>query len=88
MFGPIRGKIMERAKLLSSSSRMELMVMAGTILAMVLSSVCVVVLCAAANATSGTRAKITYVAPAASAAGDLGAPTDVAGAIAAVTGLR
>lgn len=87
MFGPIGG-IMERAKLAGSSSRAELIVLAGTILTMVLSSVCVVVVCAAANQASGSAAKITYVAPAASAAGDLGAPTDVAGAGAAVIGIR
>ena len=77
---------MERAKLASSSA--ELVVMAGTILAMVLSCVCVVVVCAVANEASGTAAKITYVAPAASAAGNLGASTDVAGATVAATGLR
>ena len=43
------------------------MVVAGTILSMVLSCVCVVVLCAAANEASGTAAKVIYAAPAASA---------------------
>ncbi len=57
---------MERAKL-ASSSRSDLMVLAGTILSMVLSCVCVVVLCAVANEASGTAAKVTYAAPAASA---------------------
>ena len=58
---------MERAKL-ASSSRAELMVvLGGTILSMVLSCVCVVVLCAAANGASGTAAKVIYAAPAASA---------------------
>ena len=64
------------------------MVVAGTILAMVLSCVCVIVVCAVANEASGTAAKITYVAPAASAAGDLGTSTDVAGASVAAIGLR
>ena len=68
---------MERARL-ASSSRAELIVLGGTIAAMVLSCVCVVVLCAAANEASGTAARIIYAAPAASAAGDRVAPTDVA----------
>ena len=79
---------MERAKLASLSSRAELMVVAGTIVTMVLSSVCVVVVCAAANEATGTAAKIIYAAPAASAPGDPGAPTDVAGAGVAVIGRR
>jgi len=79
---------MERAKLASLSSRAELMIVAGTIVAMVLSSVCVVVICAAANEATGTAARIIHAAPAASAPGDPGAPTDVAGAGLAVIGLR
>jgi len=59
---------MQRAKL-ASSSRAELMVLAGTILSMVLSCLCVVVLCAAANQASGAAAKVMYAAPAASATG-------------------
>jgi hypothetical protein len=57
---------MKRAKL-ASSSRAELMVLGGAILSMVLSCVCVVVLCAAANEASETAAKVIYAAPAASA---------------------
>jgi hypothetical protein len=80
---------MESAKFVRYSSRSELMVLAGTIVTMVLSCVCVVVVCAAANEASGTAAaKITYAAPAASAAGDLGASTHVAGAGVAVIGSR
>jgi hypothetical protein len=89
---PMRGRsgeIMERAELARSSSRAEWLVVVGTILTMVLSSVCVVVLCAAANYASDTAAKVTYVAPAASATSGLGASTDVVGgADAAVIGLR
>jgi hypothetical protein len=57
---------MQTAKF-ASSSRAELMVVAGTILSMVLSCVCVVVLCAAANEASGTAAQVIHAAPAASA---------------------
>ncbi|HEU5295144.1 MAG TPA: hypothetical protein VFU71_10160 [Burkholderiaceae bacterium] len=79
---------MEEAKLASPSSRAELAVVAGTIVTMVLSSVCVVVVCAAANGVAEPAAKIIYAAPAASAPGDLAAPTNVAGAGAAVMSLR
>ena len=68
---------MERAKF-ESSSRAEVVVLGGTIVTMVLSCVCVVVLCAAANAVSGTAAKVIYAAPAASAVANLVAPSDVA----------
>ncbi|HVO06132.1 MAG TPA: hypothetical protein VMT83_05060 [Burkholderiaceae bacterium] len=77
---------MEGAKPASRSSRAELVVVAGTIVTMVLSCVCVVVLCAVANEASGTAAKVIYAAPSASAAGDVGPRTDVAGI--AVVGLR
>jgi len=79
---------MERAKLASVESRAELMVVAGTIVAMVLSCFCVVVLCAAANEATSTAATVIYAAPAASAPGDVRAPTDVAGAGVALTQLR
>lgn len=69
---------MEGAKLASRSSRAELVVVAGSVVTMVLSCVCVVVLCAVANEASGTAAKVTYAAPSASAAGDIGAPGGVA----------
>ena len=82
------GEIMETTKFARSSSRAEVMVLVGTMLTMVLSSVCVVVLCAAANYVSETAAKVTQVAPAASAAGALGTPIDVGGAGVAVVGLR
>lgn len=62
--------------------------MAGTILTMVLSSVCVVVVCAAANRLSATAAKISYLAPAASAASDRETSKDVGGTGVAVLGLR
>jgi len=71
---------MERAKLASLSSRAELTVVAGTIVTMVLSCVCVVVVCAVANGATEPAAKIIYAAPAASAPVDLAAPTNVAGA--------
>jgi len=79
------GEIMETAKFARSSSRAEVMVLVGTMLTMVLSSVCVVVLCAAANYVSETAAKVTQVAPAASAPGALGTSTDAG---VAVVGLR
>lgn len=80
MICPIGG-IVKAAKFASSSSRSELIVMVGTILATVLSCICVVVICAAANEASGTAAKITYATPAASTPGGLSAPTEVAGAL-------
>jgi hypothetical protein len=55
---------------------------------MVLSSVCVVVLCAAANEASGTVAKIVYVEPAASEPIDPNTPTKVVGAGVAADSLR
>jgi len=61
-----------------STSRTELMVLGGTIVTMVLSCVCVVVLCAAANEASGATAKVIHDAPAVSSAAALAAPTDVA----------
>ena len=48
----------------------------------------VVLVCAVANEASGTAATITYVAPGATAAGGVGASTDVAGASVAAIGLR
>jgi hypothetical protein len=63
---------MDGAERARSSSRAEVMVLLGTILTMVLSSVCVVALCAAANYVSGSAAKVTYAAPAASAVGNFG----------------
>jgi TPP-dependent 2-oxoacid decarboxylase len=73
-------KIMDRAKLTSLSSRGELIVVAGTIVTMALSSVCVVAVCAAANEATETAAKVIRAAPAASDPGSLGTPADVAGA--------
>jgi len=64
---------MEGTKLASTSSRTELIDVAGTIVIMLLSSVCVVLFCAAANNATSPVAKITRAAPAASA------PNDVAG---------
>ena len=63
---------------LARSSRAELLVLAGTIVTMVLSCVCVVALCAAANNASGGAAKVIYAAPAASAAGNLVVRNEVA----------
>jgi len=82
------GEVMERGKLASPSSRAELLVVVGTIVTMLLSFVCVAVVCAAANGATGTAARIIYAAPAASAPGDPGAPTNVAGAGVAVIGVR
>jgi hypothetical protein len=65
---------MKETNLASTWSRSELIDVAGTILIMLLSSVCVVLVCAAANRVTSPAAKIIYAAPAASA------PTDVAGA--------
>jgi hypothetical protein len=65
---------MEGTKLASTSSRAELINVAGTIVIMLLTSVCVVFVCAAANKATKTAATIVYAAPAASA------PNDVAGA--------
>jgi hypothetical protein len=79
---------MERTKLASLSPRAELLVVAGTIATMVLSSVCVVAVLAAANAAAGTAAKIIHAAPAASAPHDSGASPDIAGDSVAVIGLR
>jgi hypothetical protein len=64
------------------------LVLAGNIVIMVLSSVCVVVLCAAANEASGTVAKIVYVEPAASEPIDPNTPTKVVGAGVAADSLR
>lgn len=65
---------MKATILVSASSRTELMDVAGTLGIMLLSSVCVVLVCAAANvATRPAAAKIVYAAPAASA------PKDVVG---------
>jgi hypothetical protein len=65
---------MKGTKLASTSSLTELIDVAGTIVIMLLSTVCVVLVCAAANiATRPAAAKIVYAAPAASA------PNDVAG---------
>ena len=71
-FGPIGG-IMEGTKLASTSSRTELIDVVGTIVIMLLSTVCVVLVCAAANNATRPAARIIYAAPAASA------PNDVAG---------
>ena len=71
----------KRAELASASSSAELMVLAGTILIMILSCFCVVVVSAGANEASETTAKITYAAPAAGAAVDLTASTGVAGVL-------
>ena len=64
------------------------MVVAGTIVAMLLSCVCVVVVCAAANEATGTAAKIIHAAPAASTPGVVQTPTDVSGAGVVVINLR
>ena len=65
---------MQGTKLGSTSSRTELIDVAGTIVIMLLSSVCVVLICAAANlAMRPAATKIVYTAPAASA------PDDAAG---------
>jgi hypothetical protein len=73
MFGLIGG-IMKATKLASTSSRTELIDVAGTIAIMLLSSVCVVFVCAAANLAMRPAARqIVYAAPAASA------PNDAAG---------
>jgi hypothetical protein len=64
---------MKATKLASTSSRAELIDVAGTIVIMLLSSVCVVLVCAATNQATTPAAKIVYAAPAASA------PNDVAG---------
>jgi hypothetical protein len=61
---------MEATKLARKSSRTELIDVAGTIVIMLLSSVCVVLVCAAANKVAGPAAKIVYAAPAASAPND------------------
>ena len=68
------GGNMEATKLARTSSRTELIDVAGTIVIMLLSSVCVVLVCAAANNATRPAAEIIYAAPAASA------PNDVAGA--------
>ena len=68
------GGIMEATKRASTSSRTELIDVAGTIVIMLLSSVCVVLVCAAANTATRPAAEIVDAAPAASA------PNDVAGA--------
>jgi hypothetical protein len=79
---------METGRNASFSSRAELLVLAGTIVTMVLSSVCVVVLCAAANEVSGAGAKVVHVARAASEPIDLQAPAKVVDAGVAVVDLR
>ena len=61
---------MKLTRFAKSSPRTELFDVVGTIVIMLLSSVCVVVLCAAANKASQSAAKIVYAAPAASAPGD------------------
>lgn len=66
---------MKLARFARSSPRTELIDVAGTIVIMLLSSVCVVIVCAAANKASQSAAKIGYAAPAASAPNN-----DVAGA--------
>jgi len=59
---------MEEAKLPRASSRTELLDVAGAIATMLLSSVCVVLICAAANQATQTPAKVVvYTAAAASA---------------------
>jgi len=63
---------MEATKLARTSSRTELIDVAGTIVIMLLSSVCVVLVCAAANRTTRASAKVVYAAPAASAPNDVG----------------
>lgn len=69
----LTGGIMKATKLVSTSSRTELIDVAGTIVIMLLSTVCVVLVCAAANKATRPAAKIIYAAPAASA------PNGVAG---------
>lgn len=64
---------MEATRLARSLSRAELIDVGGTIVIMLLSSVCVVLVCAAANIATETAAKVVYAVPAASA------PSDVAG---------
>jgi hypothetical protein len=68
------GGIMKLARLVRSSPRTELFDVAGTIVIMLLSSVCVVLVCAAANKASQGAAKVVYAERAASA------PADPAGA--------
>ena len=59
---------MERFPIDGLAQRAELLTVAGTILAMVLSCVCVIVLCAAANDAVGmSTVKVVHAAPAASA---------------------
>jgi hypothetical protein len=65
-FGLIGG-IMKGTKLAGTLSRTELIDVAGTIVIMLLSTVCVVLVCAAANNATRPAAKIIYAAPAASA---------------------
>jgi hypothetical protein len=55
---------------LSKASRTELLDVAGTIVTMLLSSVCVVLVCAAANSATHRAAKVVQAAPAASAPSD------------------
>ncbi len=64
---------MEATKLARTSSRTELIDVSGTIVILLLSSICVVLVCAAANTAMRPAAEIIYAAPAASA------PNDVAG---------
>ena len=69
---------MEATKLASRSSRTELIDVAGTSVMLLLSSFCVVLVCAAANKATKPAAEIVYAAPAASA------PNDVAGVEASI----
>lgn len=59
---------MDSNPLASRKSRLELLDVAGTIATMLLSSVCVVFFCAAANKATQSAATVVYAAPAASAA--------------------
>lgn len=58
---------MDSNQLASAKSRLELLDVAGTIVTMLLSSVCVVFFCAAANKASQSAATVVYAAPTASA---------------------
>lgn len=62
---------MQATKLARTSARTERIDVAGTIVIMLLSSVCVVLVCAAANQATRPAAQIIYAAPAASALTDV-----------------
>jgi hypothetical protein len=64
---------MDSNKLASHKSRLELLDVAGTIVTMLLSSVCVVFFCAAANKATQSAATVVYATPAASAPSNVAA---------------